>query len=351
MATDRPFWRADRGSRTRIGRLIDALTRRAEVTVSFVGKADPADYARARMGPAAVDFFDAHIPRWQQSLVDFACPAYQRHFIQLCQRMRPDIVLIEYIKLAFLLDGFNILEDRKPRTWIDTLDVTHERTHAFEARGLRHGVATHQQEERDALARFDRVLAINTADAAQFRALIPSRKVVVVGHTSPIRVHPFRQSQTMTIGLIGSNSLPNQDGLNGFLRDAWPGLYASCGTGVRLYFGGGVGKSVPANAPGVEVAGHVEDLSQFYAACDVIINPNQFGSGLAIKSVEALVNGKPLVSGPVGVRGLPAGVEKAVCMAPTLRALSEKLSTLVARPALRRSRSLNPADANQYAPA
>ena len=48
----------------------------------------------------------------------------------------------------------------------------------------------------------------------------------------------------------------------------------------------------------------MEDLGPFYDECSVIINPCLAGSGLKIKSVEALSYGKPLVTTPKGAEGL-----------------------------------------------
>jgi len=48
----------------------------------------------------------------------------------------------------------------------------------------------------------------------------------------------------------------------------------------------------------------VDDLNDIYRQSRVVINPTIAGTGLKVKSVEALAHGKPLVSWPRGVEGL-----------------------------------------------
>jgi glycosyltransferase involved in cell wall biosynthesis len=48
----------------------------------------------------------------------------------------------------------------------------------------------------------------------------------------------------------------------------------------------------------------VEDLSAAYARAAVVVNPRRFGTGLSIKSIEALACGRPLVATAAGATGL-----------------------------------------------
>jgi glycosyltransferase involved in cell wall biosynthesis len=55
----------------------------------------------------------------------------------------------------------------------------------------------------------------------------------------------------------------------------------------------------------VKFLGHKDDLDEEYAAAAVVINPAWIGTGLKIKTIEALSRGKPLVTTPKGIEGLP----------------------------------------------
>ena len=64
---------------------------------------------------------------------------------------------------------------------------------------------------------------------------------------------------------------------------------------------------------GVKVTGFVSDaeLATYYASARVAVVPLRFGAGVKLKVVEALREGVPLVTTPVGVQGLP-GLEQII---------------------------------------
>jgi glycosyltransferase involved in cell wall biosynthesis len=55
---------------------------------------------------------------------------------------------------------------------------------------------------------------------------------------------------------------------------------------------------------GVELVGQLDDLREAYAQARVVINPAVAGTGLKIKTVEALAHLRPVVAWPAGVDGL-----------------------------------------------
>jgi hypothetical protein len=56
--------------------------------------------------------------------------------------------------------------------------------------------------------------------------------------------------------------------------------------------------------PGVTIAGRVEDLADRYAQASLVINPVVAGTGIKIKTLEALCHLRPIVTWPAGVEGL-----------------------------------------------
>jgi glycosyltransferase involved in cell wall biosynthesis len=57
--------------------------------------------------------------------------------------------------------------------------------------------------------------------------------------------------------------------------------------------------------------GFVNALDDTYRRAAVVINPQRFGTGLSIKSVDALLHGRPLVTTASGARGLEEGAGSA----------------------------------------
>jgi glycosyltransferase involved in cell wall biosynthesis len=73
---------------------------------------------------------------------------------------------------------------------------------------------------------------------------------------------------------------------------------------AELHVIGTVGEAVEPVLPRVRLLGKVEDLARAYAAARVVINPSVAGTGLKIKTLEALACLRPIVVWPSGVDGL-----------------------------------------------
>lgn len=63
--------------------------------------------------------------------------------------------------------------------------------------------------------------------------------------------------------------------------------------------------------------GHKENLHNEYAEAAVVINPAWIGTGLKIKTIEALSRGKPLVTTAKGIEGLPSTAAQSAAIADT----------------------------------
>ncbi len=69
---------------------------------------------------------------------------------------------------------------------------------------------------------------------------------------------------------------------------------------------GKIGSTVQGEHANLQLVPFVEDLDPVYAAASLVMNPVFAGTGLKIKSVEALGHGKALVAWPEGVSGIAA---------------------------------------------
>src|SRR5690606_8198091 len=76
------------------------------------------------------------------------------------------------------------------------------------------------------------------------------------------------------------------------------------------------------------------DLGEAYDMADVVVNPRQFGTGLSIKSIEALSYGKPLVASPAGSSGMEDGAGTAFYLGKSSEALAEGIVRMLQDDAL-----------------
>jgi glycosyltransferase involved in cell wall biosynthesis len=80
--------------------------------------------------------------------------------------------------------------------------------------------------------------------------------------------------------------------------------------------------------PGVSMEPHVADVGSFYARIGASIVPVLSGTGVSLKTVEAIAHGKPVVATSAGVRGLQRELYPDVLMADDPALFARKLINL-----------------------
>lgn len=267
----------------------------------------------------------------EPKLAELERPEARRLFAAVVASVVPDAVLIEYVHLAYLLDGLDEVQKRRVRKLIDTHDVMYERRLRFHRNGQAHTFDITPEEEAAILERFDVVLAIQATDGEKLRALVPGKNVVVVPHPNPIDPLPVCSQGNAVIAFIGSDMKPNVDAARLLIDTVLPDLRAQLGDGVELRIAGSVCGQLGAacTVEGVKLLGVVSDPKSLYREATVIVNPVSYGGGLKIKNVEALCHGLPLVTTVVGSEGMEDGAGHAFLVARDSRDFTEKVLQLL----------------------
>ena len=275
----------------------------------------------------------------EPKLTDFEQKDTTVRFQEVCERFVPEVVLVEYVRLAWILERCAGALPRGCLKLIDTHDVQHERQSRFHRQGELHEIDISPAEEARALQLGDVVLAIQSTDAEKLRRLVPGKEVIVVGYPSPLYVHVPRSVASVRIGFFGSSMIPNRHAAEKLIHRHFPPLRAHYGTGVELHIFGGVCAELnQARAgAGVTFQGFTDDLFAAYDGLDIIANPVDFGGGLKIKTVEALCHGRPLVTTAIGAEGLEHGAGSAFWLALDEEDFTRKLLELIGDPDLRSS--------------
>jgi polysaccharide biosynthesis protein PslH len=166
--------------------------------------------------------------------------------------------------------------------------------------------------ERDAVRRFDLVLAVSDTDRRTLLdAYGPLRHAV---HVVPTGVDtryfadvtgPVRPRHMVFTGSM--DWLPNEDGMLYFVRDVLPLIRREEPEATVAIVGRAPTPAVMklGSEPGVEVTGRVDDVRPHMAAGAVYIVPLRIGGGTRLKIFEAMAMGKPVVSTTIGAEGLP----------------------------------------------
>ncbi len=211
----------------------------------------------------------------------------------------PEVLLAEYV---FMTRPFPLLRPGL-RTIIDTIDVFSNKERKVVHFGIADPASLTDSEEASLLNRADLLLAIQPDEVADLQQLAPSVPVISVGvdfdiadHAPPPATHPVAL-------LVASDNRLNIKGLRDFLRFAWPLVLREVPE-AELRIAGPVGDSAEVWSKSMRILGRVEDLRPVYAEARVVINPAVAGTGLKIKTVEALCHFRPIVLWPSGVEGL-----------------------------------------------
>ncbi len=284
------------------------------------------------------------------TLNDFRWPWAVTRFAEVVGVFRPNAIIFEYIKMAYLIEALTTNERARIKCLIDTHDVLHLRAEQFFANGFPHWLRIDRAEESQVLQNFDAVMAIQDEEAETFRNMLEDKiEVITVGHAvewadesrldeSPATEAPSR----ITIGYIGSKNFSNWQAIRDFLNFAWPTVMARHQESCELVIAGAIcdwfdrdadgqiefGTGSPSRDLGdhgatgattcnavrnVRLLGRIDHVETFYKEIDVMINPVKFGTGLKIKNAESLRYGKLLITTLNGFVGMPEATRLA-CM-------------------------------------
>ncbi|MEM1432617.1 MAG: glycosyltransferase [Pseudomonadota bacterium] len=236
--------------------------------------------------------------------------------------IQPDIVLAEYVFFSKALLRFpaDVLKV------IDTHDRFGNRFQMFQSHGVKPAwLSAFPADEMRCLARADRVIAIQNADAAYFRRRLGSR-VYTVGHRSAVKMVPFPSFNRALLFVGGYNAI-NVDALSFCVEEILPRIRLRH-RDAELLIVGALADMAP-DAPGVRKIGPLEDLDTAYALARIVVNPCRFGTGLKTKNVEAMAYGRALVTTTHGAEGLEAAVGKALLVADNAEAFAAAVCELL----------------------
>jgi glycosyltransferase involved in cell wall biosynthesis len=241
-----------------------------------------------------------------------------------------DVVIVSYVFYSRLFESMSgaVLK------LIDTHDVFSDRYRLYREHGQANEFfSTDKVGEGIALDRADAVLAIQEWDANHFRSLT-TRPVAVVGHLASVAdavpVNAAGNARAMLF--VGSSMGINVHGVTWFIDQVLPVVRRHVPE-AELWLVGGICNRVGGAAAGVRRFGFVDALEELYQRAAVVINPQQFGTGLSIKSVDALLHGRPLVTTPSGARGLEEGAGAAFLQAGSAEEFGALLVELLREPA------------------
>lgn len=201
--------------------------------------------------------------------------------------------IIQYYRLSRLMPLITI-----PRKAIYTHDV-------FSYKDIRVGGHFYEtlnaHEEAKALQRCPTIFAIQQNEAVFYSMLSPKSKVYTV--YNPYQIHKQPLKSNKTILFLASRMLFNVTGIQWFLDNVWT-LVNKEMPDVKLLVAGTVCEKIADKYNNVSLLGRVDNLDDYYGKGDIVINPVYQGTGLKIKTFEALSYGKATIVHPHSMVGI-----------------------------------------------
>jgi len=361
MVTDVPFWQRRKGNQQRIAEMLDYLADHFDMTVVFLGVElpEPRDdrltvihLCRHRgLSALAWKLFQSVPGRLQQALIrlldrlhlqrsleSFDDEQVANRFSSTCNAGSFDAVIVEYIWHGYLARR---VDRKRSLLLLDTHDIFHRRMAEYERFGRVPDKTVTREQELAVYEQFDQLIAIQSAEFAYLESLFPGRVILAM--------HPARACHRLYAERIRNRSLAdklvlvyfasygdaNIDAIEWFMDEVWdPDLAGQ----FELQIHGAICDSLRITAPGIRICGPSPTVVAVYRNADIAINPQRFGSGLKIKTVEAMGFGVPVLTTSCGAEGLEVAADRALLCADDSADMRQQLLRL-ADPALRSSLS------------
>ncbi len=224
-------------------------------------------------------------------------------------RGSPDTI-VHFDDLAMAIGGIGV---RAGLRVASTHNVEHELMHRIATTQRLHTRAFLELESRKIAAEERRVwraadvtLATSDVDAAIIRDAGARRVAVCPNGTDPVErgsMQSLEPGQALRLVFIGSGDFwPYAMGLAWFVREVMPIVQEDGPVTLEVV---GHAPPKPVEHPLVTYAGRVRDVRPYYAAAHALVIPLFQASGTRLKALEAAAFGRPILSTPVGMEGLP----------------------------------------------
>lgn len=240
--------------------------------------------------------------RWKITEATFCSDAVMERASYLIEQFSPNILIANYIWMSRVL----ALAAPDMLKVIDTIDMFSRKNESVVKFGIQDTLAATPEEELAFLNRSDVTIAIQDTEAEGFRKLGTSSRVITAGidlDVNQIHESTLSDTQPPSLLIVGSGNQINVHCVKEFLLEAWPRIHEQI-PACRLRIVGKVTKSLTVDDPAVELISYIEDLDSAYAEAAVVVNPVYAGTGIKVKSIEALGHSKAFVCWPEGAAGL-----------------------------------------------
>jgi glycosyltransferase involved in cell wall biosynthesis len=188
--------------------------------------------------------------------------------------------------------------------------------------------------EKKMASRFSMNIMVSELDKAELISFCPTAKADVVPNGTDIDYYlPLDHPQTNTLIFTGSMTwYPNRDAMIFFCREVFPIIKQQIPDVQMLVIGSMPPKEVTdaaAKEPAIKVLGWVDDIRELVATSAVYVVPIRVGGGTRLKILDAMAQGKAIVSTTVGCEGIEVTPDVNILVGDSPAEFAAKVVTLL----------------------
>lgn len=243
------------------------------------------------------------IDPWLAEIQEMFCPEWFASEVgRLIDTLRPDVVFSEY---ALMGRVFVSSEHTGFLRVIDSIELFSRLKESLACQGVSDagGLELSTEQELFLLRRADVVLAIQQTEYEALKEMLPDHDVLVTAMDLDLPLLHPEASVAGRVLMVGSDNQFNVRGATHFLERIWPGVREAI-PGASLHVVGKLSRCLETSDPSVSLLGYVDSIEAEYRAACAVVNPCLHGTGLKIKTIEALAWGKAHVGWPVSADGI-----------------------------------------------
>lgn len=217
---------------------------------------------------------------------------------KLDSKLHFDICIVNYYHMTKLLEHISI-----PKKAVFTHDNYTYKDIRLKCRSGECDATADANEMAKAMQRSPHIFAVQDEEAIFFQQLSPLSKIYTIYSKYEYKSQPIVNNKKILF-LSGNNGY-NINGIKWFVSKVFP-LIKEQYPDAQLLIGGAICNVIKdlKDIDGIKLLGFIDNLSDFYSLGDIAINPVYQGTGLKIKTFEAISYDKITIVHPHSISGI-----------------------------------------------
>ncbi|MBQ4645927.1 MAG: glycosyltransferase family 4 protein [Candidatus Gastranaerophilales bacterium] len=272
------------------------------------------------------NFFLNFLPKYTPALQPFDKKEIN-FVINHIKKKKYTTVIANYISSSNVFKE-NFFKEKNIKTIILTCDIIQNRIKIFKEKGINCQNIAHWTEEKEieAWQSADIIVSIQKEETQQIQQLCPNKKIITTPVSFDLKMTSKKRLERefqKNIMFIGANNPPNKSAVEFLLS------FASEINATFNIYGGVCKEFKKQNQKNVVFKGKLDNLQEAYQNNDIALVPLIGGTGLKVKSVEALSYSMPIVGTKYAIEGMRNSLGKCCFEGNSEKELINELKNLI----------------------